>query len=183
MRDVPRPPRIQAPETFYHLTTRSACGTPLYRDDDDRWIFLAITDSVIRRHRWICHSWCLMTTHYHFVIRTTEDAQLANAMKRLNWLYARTTNARYGGKGHVFGARYSSTLVETDAHLQEATRYVALNPVRAGICLFPEDWPWSSHAEVLGLRAPQPFFDPGDVLAIFDSAAAYKRYVDAPRRD
>jgi putative transposase len=128
-----------------------------------------------------------MTTHYHFVVRTTDDAQLADAMKRLNWLYARTTNTRYGNKGHVFGARYGSTLIETDAHLKDACRYVALNPVRAGICLFPEDWAWSSHGEALGLRTPQPFFDPYDVLAIFDdrpdqARATYKRYVDTPRR-
>jgi hypothetical protein len=98
-----------------------------------------------------------------------------------HWLYARTTNTRYGGKGHVFGARYSSTLIETDAHLQDAIRYVALNPVRAGLCVFPEDWPWSSHAEALGLRPSQPFFDPYDVLAIFDGRTAYKRYVETPR--
>jgi hypothetical protein len=52
--------------------------------------------------------------------------------------------------------------------------------------LFPEDWRWSSHAEALGLRPPQPFFDPYDVLGIFDdrpevARLAYKRYVDAPR--
>jgi hypothetical protein len=77
-------------------------------------------------------------------------------------------------------------MIETDAHLKDACRYVALNPVRAGLCLFPEDWPWSSHSEALGLRPPQSFFDPYDVLGIFDdrvdvARVAYKRYVDTPR--
>jgi putative transposase len=183
---VPRRPRIQAVRTIYHLTTQSACGTPLYFDDDDRWTWLAIAHSVFDRFRWVCIAWCLMTTHYHLLIRTTDDARLADAMKRLNWLYASTKNARHGDKGHVFGERYGSTLVETDAHLKDACRYIALNPVRAGVCLFAEDWPWSSHAEALGLRPPQPFFDPHDVLGIFDDCPevarlAYKRYVDAPR--
>jgi putative transposase len=183
---MPRRPRIQAVQTIYHLTTQSACGTPLYRDDDDHWTFLTIADSVLARYRLICIAYCLMTTHYHFVVRTTDDARLADAMKRLNWLYACTKNSRYGGKGHVFGARYGSTMIETDAHLKDACRYVALNPVRAGLCLFPEDWPWSSHGEALGLRPPQSFFDPCDVLGIFDdrvdvARAAYKRYVDTPR--
>jgi putative transposase len=178
---VPRPPRIQAAPAIYHLTTRSARDLPLFLDDDDRWTFLAIAESVVARHAWICQAYCLMTTHYHLVVRTTEDAALAAAMKRLNWLYARTTNLKHGGAGHVFGARYSSTLIESDAHLQDAIRYVALNPVRAGLCIRPEDWPWSSHAEALGLRTPQPFFSPIDVLGLFDGRDAYRRYVDAPR--
>jgi putative transposase len=183
---MPRRPRIQAVQTIYHLTTQSACGTPLYLDDDDRWTFLTIAHSVLDRFRWICIAWCLMTTHYHLLIRTTDDARLADAMKRLNWLYASTKNARHGDKGHVFGARYGSTLVETDAHLKDACRYIALNPVHAGVCLFPEDWPWSSHSEALGLRRPQPFFDPYDALGIFDdridvARVTYKRYVDTPR--
>jgi REP element-mobilizing transposase RayT len=183
---VPRRPRIQAVQTIYHLTTQSISGTPLYGDDDDRWTFLTIAAAVFDRARWSCIAWCLMTTHYHFLIRTTDDASLADAMKRLNWQYARTSNTRYGRKGHAFSARYGSTLVETDALLKDACRYVALNPVRAGLCLYPEDWRWSSHAEALGLREPQPFFQPYDVLGIFDDRAeearvAYKRYVDTPR--
>jgi REP element-mobilizing transposase RayT len=134
---MPPRPRIQAVQTIYHLTTQSACGTPLYGDEDDRWTFLTIAHSVLDRYRFICIAYCLMTTHYHFLIRTTNDAWVAEAMKRLNWLYASTKNARYGQKGHVFGARYGSTLVETDAHLKDACRYVALNPVRAGACLLP----------------------------------------------
>jgi REP element-mobilizing transposase RayT len=183
---MPRRPRIQAVQTIYHLTTQSACGTPLYGDDDDRWIFLTIAHSVLDRFRWVCIAYCLMTTHYHLLIRTTDDARLAHAMKRLNWLYASTRNARYGAKGHVFGERYGSTLVESEAHLKDACRYVALNPVRAGLCLFAEEWRWSSHGEALGIRTPQPFFDPYDVLGLFDdrpdvARVAYKRYVDAPR--
>lgn len=184
---MPRALRMQATDAVYHLTTRSACGAPLYRDDDDRRTFLAIAGSVIARHRWICHAWCLMTTHYHLVVRTTDDARLAAAMRRLNWLYARSANTRHGGRGHVFDARYRSTVIESDAHLQDACRYVALNPVRAGLCLFPEEWPWSSHGEALGLRVPQPFFQPHNLIGIFGgrrpaaARAAYKRYVDTPR--
>src|SRR5436190_17070101 len=61
---MPRRPRIQAVQTIYHLTTQSACGTPLYDDDDDRWTFLTIAHSVLERFRWICIAYCLMTTHY-----------------------------------------------------------------------------------------------------------------------
>ena len=64
---VPRPPRIQSSETLFHLTTRSVRRTPLFRDDTDRWMFFAIVDSVVARHNWICHAYCLMTTHYHLL--------------------------------------------------------------------------------------------------------------------
>ena len=40
-------------------------------------------------------------------------------------------------------AATSGALDETERHLVNAARYVYLNPVRAGLCARPEDWPWS----------------------------------------
>ena len=46
--------------------------------------------------------------------------------------------------------------MQREAYLLELARYVVLNPVRAGICDLPEDWPWSSYQAMLGRIAPPP---------------------------
>lgn len=129
--------------------------------------FFATLAAVISRHGWTCLGYCLMTTHYHVLVRTAGDRELAAAMWRLNGFYARSFNRRHGEHGHVFAARYGSPIIETDSHLLEACRYVAMNPVWAGLCLYPEDWFWSSYGISLGLRPAPDFFRPSNVLRFF----------------
>jgi putative transposase len=58
-------------------------------------------------------------------------------------------------------------LIETDAHMLEAARYVVLNPVRAGICERPEEWPWSSYRACAGLELGRPFLAVNELLGHF----------------
>jgi hypothetical protein len=118
-----------------------------------------------------------MTTHYHAILITPE-ANLAAGMCRLNGDFASLYNRRHGRRGHVFERRYWSGLIESDGHLLEACRYVALNPVRAGMCDRPEDYEWSTYAATLGLRPCPPFLDVGAVLQLFgrDQTTARERF-------
>jgi putative transposase len=144
-----RPLRTQFPGAAYHVTARGVRRQAIFRDDDDRSCFLSLLEKVMRRHDWSCLAFCLMTTHYHLVIRTP-DTNLAIGMQRLNGHFAQGLNRKYGEKGHLFESRYHSVLIERNAHLIELYRYLALNPVRAGLCSRPESWPWSSYAVALG---------------------------------
>lgn len=54
-------------------------------------------------------------------------------------MYTQHVNRTHGRVGHVFQGRYKAILVEKDAYLLEWSRYVVLNPVRAGVGL-PSIW-------------------------------------------
>lgn len=153
---MPRPPRIQAPGLTYHVTSRGNRRERIFERDMDRHRFLRLFDHVVARYEWTCHAYCLMSTHYHLVI-TTRHGNIARGMQRLNSMYAQYVNHQQGFTGHVFQGRYHSVVVETESHLLELFRYVALNPVRAGRCALPEDWPWSSYRYALGLERPPKF--------------------------
>ena len=105
---------------------------------------------MLDRYSWLCHAYCLMGNHYHLVIETPL-ANLSLGMRQLNGLYARRFNLRHGRVGHVFQARFRSILVASDAYLLAVCRYVVLNPVRAGLCSHPQEWPWSSYAATAGM--------------------------------
>jgi len=149
----------------------------LFADAADKSSFEAVLDTTVARLGWSCLSICLMDTHYHLLI-VTPEADLAAGMQRLNGLYGQTYNRRHGESGHVFKQRYHSEFVQTDSHLLEVCRYIALNPVRAGVVSSPADWPWSSYAETLGLRSPRPFVASSALLRVFavDPQLARARY-------
>jgi REP element-mobilizing transposase RayT len=127
---------------------------------------LRLVGATAVRKSWHVQAYCLMTTHYHLLIRI-EEANLARGMQWMNGVYGALVNARLSDSGHVFGARYGSSPVTTDAYHLEVIRYIALNPVRAGMCDDPADWPWSSY-RLLGRGVATPAFLEGDeVLRLF----------------
>jgi REP element-mobilizing transposase RayT len=138
----------------------------LFRDDEDRTTFLMILAEVIRGREWACLAFCLLTTHYHLLVRTPAG-DLAVGMQRLNSHFAQAFNRRHGERGHVFERRYRSVLVDRDPHLLELYRYFALNPVRAGLAAKPENWEWGSYAMIVGDAPRLSFVNRGWILPFF----------------
>jgi putative transposase len=163
---MPRPHRLQVAGAAYHVSARAVDGRWLFEEQDDYELFLDLLHKVVDRHDWVCGLYCLMTTHYHLVIRTpTPD--LARGMQWLNSCYAREFNRRRGLEGHAFLRRYHSVMIEREGHLFELCRYLPRNPVRAGACERPEDWLWSSYRALLGIQPCPLFLSPGWFLEIF----------------
>ena len=165
---MPRTPRFHEPGSYRHVTARGNDPSGLFLDDGDRWTFLRLLGEVTRTSRWSCLGWCLLTTHYHLLVQ--ERAQpLSIAMHRLHSAYVRAFNRRHSRRGHVFAGRYHVTSIEDDAHLLSALRYVARNPVDAGLCGQPEDWSWSSYGQLTGSVRPTSFLSRAQVLSLFDA--------------
>jgi putative transposase len=163
---MPIPPRLQIAGAVYHVATRATGPSELFRDREDRVRLLRILERVVRKYGWRLHAYCLMVTHYHLVL-TTPEPNIARGMQLLNSVYARTFNERHGRIGHLVAARYSATIIETEGHAFEVTRYVPLNPVRSELCDRPEDYPWSSYAATIGLRKEPAFLDSRWILERF----------------
>ena len=173
-----RAQRVQVAGAVCHVTTRGNNRERIFAAPPDYVSFLTELQRVVERYRWICHAYCLMGNHVHLMIETVE-VTLAAGMQQLQSKYARRHNRRYGRTGHLFGNRYFSLPVVSDAHLLELARYIVLNPVRAGACKRPEEWAWSSYRATAGLE-PQPVFLSVDwLLEQFgdDVVAARREYV------
>lgn len=134
---------MQIPGGIFHVTARGNRRQAIYHDDYDRRYFLALRDRVIGRYRWRLRAYCLMTNHFHLLIDTPKPT-LSDGMQRLQCNYAAYFNERHALVGHVFQQRFGSRLIETEEQLLEAMRYIAFNPVRAGLCDRPSQWPWSN---------------------------------------
>ena len=162
------PPRIVDPIGIYHVNSIGNFGGAIYGGWEDRVLFLDLYSRVVRKRNWVTYSFCLMTTHYHLVVRLTEGG-LSEGMRELNGCFSRQMNAQNGrtGRGHLFKNRFHAEPIESDAHLLESCRYVVGNPVRAGLCAQPEDWRWSSHGACAGLCPAPAFLAVDELLGLF----------------
>lgn len=107
-----------------------------------------------------------MSNHYHFVV-ATPDADLSAGMQTLNGEYAHYFNLVHRAVGHLFQGRFLAVLVESDPHLAELSRYLALNPVRAGLAATARGWRWSSYPAIAEGRSSPAFVDVQRILGLF----------------
>lgn len=171
--------RDRAAGVFHVYTHCVWASKMLYRDDVDRSTFLRHLARVTEVVGWTCMAYCLMTSHYHLLLEVGDDV-LPAGMHRLNLAHARDFNRRHRQRGHLQFAPYGADRIVDDGHLLDRFAYVVLNPVEAGICGTPEDWPWSSYSETIG-SSERSFVDPSLVLGCFEDAgepaAELERYV------
>jgi putative transposase len=172
---VAREPRIEIPGGIYHVGSRGNRGCEIYADDFDRRIFLKLLFLASSRFGWTCHSYCLMSNHYHLLIQLELEG-LSEGMQLVNGSFARFSNRRHGYVGqHLFRNRFWSELIEEEQHLLETARYIVLNPVRAGICESPEEWLWSSYRACAGLDFAPRFLAVTTHLRLFGQAPSAAR--------
>jgi putative transposase len=167
-------PRIEVPGGLYHVGSRGNDRRPIYLDDEDRRTFLRLLARTARRYGWSIHSYCLLTNHYHLLLQLGPGG-LSRGMCQLNGGYALMFNARHGCSNHLFGRRFWDELIETDSHYFEACRYVALNPIRAGLERALGTWPWSSYRPIIGADFAPPFLATDELLARFGPTPAAAR--------
>jgi REP element-mobilizing transposase RayT len=155
---VPRPPRAFVANGIYHLASQGSDSQALFLFDRDRIVLLERLAAVVRRYELSCIAYCLMGNHYHLVVQTP-DGQISVAMQELNGGYSREFNRVYGRSSHLFRNRFLAKEINDEPYLLTACRYVVCNPVRAGLCRQPGDWPWSSYRATAGLDPAPPFLD------------------------
>jgi putative transposase len=175
-----RPPRISYPGAVHHVTARGVRRGEIFGSNRDYEVFLATMVEAGRMARWSCLAYCLMPNHFHLLLGRVDTAGLSSGMQFLNGTYASRYNAAHERAGHVFQGRFHDELVRRESHLLEALRYIALNPVRAGLTPRPELWRWSSYRDTIGLRAWQAWVHHDRVLALFnaDPSVARTRYAE-----
>ena len=180
-----RPLRIEFAGALYHVTSRGNARQDIYLNDFDRTVFLDHFKRACKRYDWSCHAYCLMSNHYHLLIETGGPT-LSKGMKYINGGYTQAFNKQNKRVGHLFQGRFKAILVEKDAHLLELSRYIALNPVRAGMVRAAKDWPWSSYRATAGISDSPEYLIAEWVLSGFGrnkmkAQQAYRTFVSEGR--
>jgi putative transposase len=180
-----RQARLDIPGLVYHVMARGIETKEIFRDDRDREQFLARFGELVVWAGARVYAWCLLSTHFHVLIRRGEQP-LAALMRRLMTGHAVRFNRRHGRAGHLFQNRYKSIVVEEEPYFLQAVRYIHLNPVRAGLVFTPEQleaYPFSGHAVLVGGREA-PWQDTTTVLERFganrpEAVHRYREFVCA----
>ena len=148
---MPRTARVIVPDQPHHVTQRGNRRADVFFTPEDRERYLALLADYAGRYGIEVMGWCLMTNHVHLVLVPPDREALGAALRPLHMRCAQEVNRRQGWQGHLWEGRFYSCVLD-EGHCQAALRYVEQNPLRAGLVLRAEDYPWSSAAGHCGLR-------------------------------
>jgi len=172
-----RPLRVEFSNAVYHVTARGNDRGKIYSDEKDYRKHLEIIEKNVERYGVRLYAYVLMGNHYHLLLETP-DGGLGRFAHAVQSHYTNYYNRRHGRAGHLFQGRYKALLVEKESYLLEVSRYIHLNPARAGLVKRPEDWRWSSYRCYIGLEKRPKWLDSDEVLRCFgrQKTAAARRY-------
>jgi putative transposase len=148
----------------------------MYHDDTDRTLFCRRLAATIEKYKWTLVGFVLMPTHFHLIVEVGDNV-LQPGMRDTFGPYAQEFNRRHGRSGHLKAGPYKLRRIGDEVALDVVVRYVARNPVRAQLCLQPQDWMWSSYPGTAGAAPKFPFVDDELALASFaeDRVEAVRR--------
>lgn len=161
-----RPLRIIYPGAFYHVTSRGNEQKDIFKNRRDREKFLEYLASATERNGVVIHAYCLMSNHFHLFLETPAG-NLSQIMRHIIGAYTTYFNIKRKRSGHLFQGRYKAILVEADEYAAELTRYIHLNPVKAGIAVKPGEYQWSSYQSYTGEALTPEWLKTGFILGCF----------------
>jgi REP-associated tyrosine transposase len=135
--------RVVVPGPPHHITQRGNRREPVFFEADDYRLYRRLIATAARRADAEIWAYCLMPDHVHLIVTPADEDGLRATFAEAHRRYTGAINTRFHWTGHLFQGRFGAVVMD-EPHLLAAARYIALNPVVAGLVSRAEDWPWSS---------------------------------------
>jgi putative transposase len=176
---MPRLARSAPGGLIYHVLNRTVGRMAMFRKPADYDAFLRVLLLAHQRQPIRILSFCLMPTHWHFVVWPEKDGQLSDFFRWLTLTHAIRWRVSHHtvGYGHLYQGRFKSFPVQRDDHLLTLFRYVERNPITANLSRRAQNWPYSSlHIRLNGDDKLRPLLSDWPV----DRPANWTQHVNTP---
>lgn len=180
---MPRQSRVWLEHCYYHIISRGNHRNDIFRDAADFGTYLDLLKfslTYFEKTPYELNCYCLMDNHVHLLVKCSTQAP-GYFMSKVNWHYARYFNKKYDYMGHLFQERYFSELISNEGQLLRTSRYIHLNPVRAGMVPSPDVYVYSSYRNFIGLET-HPIIQSHSILQYF-TEHPHEKYRDFVMRD
>ena len=94
--------------------------------------------------RYGLHAWCIMPNHVHALVTPAPTITLSALLHTWKSFSAKQANRVLGRSGAFWMQEYFDRYIRDEDHFVSAVEYIHNNPVAAGLCASPPDWPFSS---------------------------------------
>ncbi len=140
-----RQPRIDLAGFPQHILQRGNNRSDCFFQDGDYRQYLDFLKAAAEKFDCQVHAYVLMRNHIHLLATGATNGAISSLMQSLGRQYVGYVNQTYRRTGTLWEGRFRSALIESERYLLACSRYIELNPVRAGMVHDPDDYTWSSY--------------------------------------
>jgi len=94
--------------------------------------------------RYRLFAWVVMPNHVHSLLTRFEEFELSDILHSLKSFTSHEANKILHRSGQFWIEDYFDRYIRDQKHFEKTMKYIENNPVKAGLCIEPGDWPYSS---------------------------------------
>ncbi len=136
---------LRANRTFF-VTTKTYMGKRLLQTDQNATLLIDVLRSCVRTGRFTLHDFVIMPDHIHLLLSTSGDLTIEKAMQFIKGGFSFRLKRETGYTGEVWQRGFSDHRVHDPDSFANHRRYIADNPVKAGLATSPDEFPWCFRA-------------------------------------
>ena len=140
-----RQARSKLKTNLFHIMVQGINKSYIFNDSIDIKYYIKLLYEINNQHNIQIIAYCVMNNHTHILIKCENIDEMSKFMKRVNVKFSRYYNKKHNRVGYVFRDRFKSQGIYTEKHMYNCIRYIYENPVKAGICKSPEEYPYSNY--------------------------------------
>lgn len=140
-----RLPRYVIPGQPQHIIQRGNNRQTIFAAEADYQFFRNALAEAAAKCGLAIHAYVWMTNHVHLLATPALEDSISKTFQSVGRRYVQYFNYTYKRSGTLWEGRYRATVVDSERYLLTLMRYIELNPLRAGMVVAPQDYPWSSY--------------------------------------
>ena len=146
---MPRFPRNFIKTEHFHIITQGIDKSYIFDNAEDIKYYIKIMYESAENNNIKIVAYCIMNNHAHILLNAKHVENLSKYMHNINTKYGKYYNKKYDRVGYVFRNRYKAEGIYSIEHLHNCINYIFNNPVKAGICDKPKDYPYSNYKPII----------------------------------
>jgi len=132
---------VYANRTFF-VTTKTWQGQPLLQSDRNATLLIDVLRSCVRAGRFQLHDFVIMPNHVHLLLTPAGDVTIEKALQFIKGGFSFRLKRENGYTGEVWQRGFSDHRVQDLDSFDNHRRYIAANPIEAGLAASPDEFPW-----------------------------------------
>lgn len=140
-----RQARSDLKTNLFHIMVQGINKSYIFNDSIDIKYYIKLLYELNNQHNIQIIAYCVMNNHTHILIKSENIDEMSKFMKRVNVKFSRYYNKKHNRVGYVFRDRFKSQGIYSEKHMYNCIRYIYENPVKAGICKSPDEYPYSNY--------------------------------------
>jgi putative transposase len=145
--------------TFF-VTSVTNGRRPILQSEKMARLLIDVLQDNRRKGRFLPHEFVIMPDHFHLILTPAEDVPLEKSLQYIKGGFSFRAKRELGYAFLIWQESFTNHRIRDAEDYDRHREYVHENPVEAGLCKAPQDYPYSSAFPGTVIDATPPWLKP-----------------------